>query len=185
MTRSRTIAALFHRRWCLPILAELHRGEGGGGGARFVTLCHRLSANQTAVRQSLDHLKEVGWVRRNPGYGHPLRPEYILTSAGERLAAPCAAIDDALELLGIRELGLRRWSMPIVHAVSVEEPARFSRVGGRLDTITDRALSQSIRNLCNAEIIARKIDDGYPPTPVYLLDKSGQRLAPLLQEIAR
>ncbi len=42
--RLRMLIALCHRRWSLPILAELQRDaeRGGGGGAKFVTLANRL-----------------------------------------------------------------------------------------------------------------------------------------------
>ena len=89
------LAELFHRRWAVPILAELHRDRG----AKFVTLAYRLSASQTAVRQTLDELIQRGFVRRNSGYGHPLRPEYLLTSRGDRLAPECTTLHDALKPL--------------------------------------------------------------------------------------
>lgn len=181
MPTPRSIAALFHRRWSMPLMATLHRTQG----AKFVSLCHTLQANQVAVRHSLDHLIDLGWVRRNPGYGHPLRPEYILTLRGERLAPACAALDDTIDALGLREVALRRWSMPIVHAVSIDEPARFSAVAQRLDTITDRSLALSIRTLCGANIITRQVDDGFPPTSAYLLETPGHRLAPLLDRVAQ
>ena len=77
------LTALFRRRWACPVIAELHRSDG----AKFVTLVNRLGSNPAAMRTTLDDLLELGWIRRNPGYGHPMRPEYLLTAHGERIAA--------------------------------------------------------------------------------------------------
>jgi DNA-binding HxlR family transcriptional regulator len=167
---------LMHRRWALPILAELHRREG----AKFVTLTHALDASPTAVRQSLDHLLETGLVRRNPGHGHPLRPEYILTRSGDRLAPACAAVDSTLIRLGLRDVGLRRWSLPIVRVVGEESPARFGQIARGLVDITDRALSLTLRELTSAAVIDRTVHDGSPPAALYRLGTPGRTLAPLV-----
>src|SRR5262245_41080710 len=91
------LTSLFRRRWGCPIIAELHRSDG----AKFVALVHKLQSNPGAMRQSLDELIELGWVRRNPGYGHPLRPEYLLTRSGEKIAPACADLDAAIHSLSV------------------------------------------------------------------------------------
>ena len=70
------------RAWGLPILAAFHDGVPG----RQAPLLAATGASRTAFGQSLDHLIECGLVERNPGYGHPLRPEFRLTSAGDKAA---------------------------------------------------------------------------------------------------
>ena len=72
---SLTLPALLHHRWAVPILAVLHREKG----AKFVTLGSRLGVSRDSLRRSLDRLTQQRLVRRNPGYGHPMRPEYVLT----------------------------------------------------------------------------------------------------------
>ena len=59
--------ALFHHRWAVPVLAELHRGAGG---AKFVTLVNRLGIGRDSLRRTLAALIERGWVMPNPGHGH-------------------------------------------------------------------------------------------------------------------
>jgi DNA-binding HxlR family transcriptional regulator len=49
-----------------------------GQGERFVTLVNRLGASKDAVSATLAQLIDDGVVQRNPGYGHPLRPEYLV-----------------------------------------------------------------------------------------------------------
>lgn len=182
----KNICALVHRRWCLPTLAELHRadvsstGGSGAGGAKFVTLCHRLDANQGAVRQSLDHLIELGLVRRNPGHGHPLRPEYILTRKGAKLAPCCARVDDVLAAMQLREVCLRRWSLPSLAVVGELSPARFTDIAERLEGVTDRALALSLRGLADSELVARLVADATPVRIEYALGPAGARVSPLL-----
>lgn len=159
------LLSLTRRRWAIPLLGDLHRLDG----AKFVTLCHRLDANQGAMRQSLDHLMELGLVARNPGHGHPLRPEYILTAAGARVAPTCARIDDLAADLGVRRICFRRWSLPVVGVVSEEPDIRFSVLAARLGAITDRALAIALRDLGGASLIEREVVDSAPPTSIYRL----------------
>lgn len=184
---------LFRRRWAAPILGVLHRGEqlsGWPGGAKFVTLCHALQApaatpvSPTAVRESLDHLTDLGWVARNSGHGHPLRPEYILTRRGERLAPTCAALDAVLTRLNARDIGLRRWSMPVLHVVADLEPARFNAMAERLDGITDRALSLAVKALHARDLIDRRVDaEAFPVATSYALAAAARPIGALLARL--
>ena len=58
-----TLVALFHNRWSVPILAELHRQRG----SRFVTLARTLGMSRESLRRTLAALIESGLVGRNPG----------------------------------------------------------------------------------------------------------------------
>ena len=44
-------------------------------------LQRRLDVTRDSLRRALDALIALGYVRRNEGYGHPLRPEYLITDA--------------------------------------------------------------------------------------------------------
>lgn len=171
-TRLRTLTQLFHRRWAVPILAELSRRDG----AKFVTLVHSTGAAAGSVRATLDSLIELEWVTPNPGYGHPLRPEYLLTPNGAKLAPTCVRLDDALGALGLHEVALRKWSMPVLDSVS-RAPRRFGELAARLVPITDRALSLSLADLSAAALVARRPCSAartYAPTA------AGGRLADLI-----
>ena len=71
------------RAWSLDILAQMYRGVPG----RQAALLSATQAGRTAFSKSLAHLVELGLVERNPGHGHPLRPEYRLTDRGKIAAA--------------------------------------------------------------------------------------------------
>lgn len=176
----RHLLDLFGRRWAVPILAELARHEG----SKFVTLSHRLGASPTAVRQSLDHLIERGWAMPNPGYGHPLRPEYILTDRGRRLGPACLTLHDAIDRLGVREVALRRWAMPTLYVIAATgAPARFSGVAAGLGRITDRALAMTLKDMQASELVDRRVRETYPPTPDYLVGRRGEPMVPVLAEL--
>lgn len=177
----RHLLDLFGRRWAVPILAELARTEG----SKFVTLHHRLEASPTAVRQSLDHLIALGWAMRNPGYGHPLRPEYILTEQGRRLAPACLTLDEAIGRLRLGEVAFRRWSLPALHVVaSSAVPTRFSGLAAGLGRITDRSLAMTLKDMQAHGLIDRRVRDTYPPTPDYLVGPRGEPLVPALSVLA-
>lgn len=162
---------LCRRRWSIPILARLLREEGD----RFVPLVHSLGANPEAVREALRDLSEMGLVGPNPGYGHPLRPEYILTSRGEKLAPACERLDSTIRTLGLQDACLRRWSLPVLYTVG-EGAARFSEIGRCLGDVTDRALSLTLTSLDDAAVLVRRLMEDRPPRFDYSLAERGQEI---------
>ncbi len=178
MDRLDRLMALFRRRWACPVMAELHRAQG----TKFISLVHTLGANAGSVRQTLDELIDLGWIRSNPGYGHPLRPEYILTRRGERLAPTCARLDQAVRQTDSHEIALRKWSMPALYVVG-DGPTRFTDVTDALTPATDRAVSIALKDLSSARMIERALLTGPPPGSVYGATAIGGRFLPLLDQI--
>ena len=174
-----TLVALFHNRWSVPILAELHRQRG----SRFVTLARTLGMSRESLRRTLAALIESGLVGRNPGYGHPLRPEYVLTTRGERVAARGEPLVELLRERGLEEVGLKKWSMPVVHALSAE-PLRFSELRERLEGISPRALTLAVKELEAAGVVERRVTDDYPPATSYRLAADARLLASLVGKLA-
>jgi DNA-binding HxlR family transcriptional regulator len=174
----RPLVDLVHNRWAVPVLAELHRT----GGTRFVTLCRRTGAGGESVRRALTALIERGLAARNPGYGHPLRPEYVLTPAGSRVAPACALLLDELVALGIGEVGLNKWSVPVLAALASDR--RFSELRGALPGVSPRALTLALKALADAGMVERTVLASYPPRTVYRLADRARRLTPALERIA-
>src|SRR2546421_6886856 len=133
------LIALFHHRWSAPVLAELLRQKG----SRFAALAGGLGVGRESLRRTLDSLLELGLVARNPGYGHPLRPEYVLTRRGHAVAERCrrllAALDD-----GTADVALRKWSLPLL--VALRRPSRFSELRAELTGVTGRALALALKD---------------------------------------
>ena len=178
--RTERLIRLFHYSWSIPLIAELHQTSG----AKFVRLVHRLQISRDALSRTLDAHMRDGWLARNPGYGHPMRPEYILTSLGKGLGSICQKFLEMLHHLKIEEaVALRKWSMPIVF-VMCGQPSRFSELKERLPEVTPRALTQALKDLQSAGLVDRLVQETYPPTARYRLTSRGQKLCSLLKKFA-
>jgi DNA-binding HxlR family transcriptional regulator len=174
-----TLVALFHNRWSVPILAELHRQRG----SRFVTLARTLGMSRESLRRTLAALIQSGLVGRNPGYGHPLRPEYVLTRAGERIGAASEPLVEEVRRGGLQGVAFKKWSMPVVLALTAR-PQRFSELRELLEGVSPRALTLALKELEEARLVDRRVTDDYPPATVYRLTRDGKRLAPLVEGLA-
>ena len=171
---------LFHHRWALPVLAELHRLRG----AKFVTLVNRLGANRATLRKTLDSLVAHGWVARNPGYGHPMRPEYVLTERGAAIAPACVRLLERAESLGCLAAATRKWPMPVL-AATLAGATRFAEIRQSLPALTARALSLALTELQDAGLLERTIEPGHPPRTRYRCARPARTLAAPLRAIAR
>ena len=176
-----TLAELFHRRWAIPVLAVLH---SLGGGGKLVVLFHRLRANRDSLVYALESLINAGFVARNPGYGHPMRPEYVCTPAGRVLAGSCGVLMAKLKRMGIAEVAMNKWSLPVVYATATTD-GRFNTIKSALPDITPRALAQALRDVQNVKLITRMLVDDDPPRTEYLLTDSGRELVPVLKTMLK
>jgi len=168
------IRKLTRYRWSLSTLAELRRSDG----AKFVTLIRKLNASDRAIRQSLDYLAEQGWVERNPGYGHPLRPEYIVTPGGSSIGS--FAVSIAAKLGPDRaHLATDRWALPVL--ASMESwPQRFNELQQRNAPVSPRALAMTLKQLVEVCLLKRTVTEGFPPSVAYELASDGLALRDLL-----
>ena len=157
---------LFHHRWTVPMIAELHRT----GGAKLVTLVNRLAVSRGALRQALDAAIRHDWIMGNPGYGHPLRPEYLLTESGERIGPACRALVKMLRKRGLEDVMLRKWSPAVLQVVTFG-CRRFAEIRTALPDVTDRALAMTLKQLLAYKLLDRQLRDEFPPaaewTPVH------------------
>ncbi|MEM9617835.1 MAG: winged helix-turn-helix transcriptional regulator [Pseudomonadota bacterium] len=165
------LVKLTSKAWVLKILALLHSGVPG----RQAPLIAATSASRTAFASSLNHLVELGLLEKNPGHGHPLRPEFRLTRKGATAAAMADSIikmapdDDALTIIR------RNWTVPVLAVTGA--PKRFSIIKSGLSPITDRALSQSLCILEERAWLKREIDVSQrSPFPTYHAVNAGKRI---------
>lgn len=164
----RSLVKLTSRAWSLNILALLHQGVPG----RQAPLLAATSASRTSFASSLEHLVQTRLLERNPGHGHPLRPEFRLTEKGvtaARIASRLVtAVPDDREFALLR----RSWTVPILALTDM--PQRFSVLRSELEPITDRALSASLHHLEAQDWIRRDIDTASRvPFPTYLAANKG------------
>ena len=88
----------------------------------------------------------------------------------------CARFHKAVELIG------RRWSGAIIQML-LQGPSRYAELRAAVPDITDRMLSERLRELEDEQIVARTV---VPETPVrveYSLTAKGRALAPALSAI--
>ena len=91
-------------------------------------------------------------------------------------AGLCARFHKAVELIG------RRWSGAIIQILR-QRPSRYAELRAAIPDITDRMLSERLRELEDEAIVARTV---IPETPVrveYSLTSKGRALAPALDAI--
>ena len=178
---NQSLPSLLHNRWSVPVLAEL--GRGGVEGGRFANLSRRLGVSRESLRRTLAALVDAGLVMRNPGHGHPLRADYVLTEAGKRVAPICAELVDSLDASGLEQLARKKWLLPVVLALSAG-PARFSGLRAELAPISARALALALKELEGASIVERTLVDDYPPRAEYRLAVGGD-VAKLLEPLTQ
>lgn len=182
MGRKKSLVVLFHRRWAVPIIAELHRRQG----ERFANLAHHFAVSRETLSQTLEYLIRNGLARRNPGYGHPLRPEYLLTEIGETLGPYCLRLSNLLNQAGEAAVGLKKWAMPIVHWLGTgDDSGRFSQLLKSHPSLTPKALSDSLKLMEDSELISREVTSDFPPSTRYSLTGKGRRYSRVLIEIER
>jgi len=164
------------RAWALPILSSLHAGVAG----RQAPLLAATGAGRSAFLQSMEHLMSIGLLERNPGYGHPLRPEYRLTQSGIRAAAMANGIQN---IAAAEDLDLirRSWTLPIL--TLLRTPSHFNDIRRNLITISDRALSQSLKSMEVRCWVCRSVDEAArPPRSIYRTVNTGSAISRVAAE---
>ena len=88
----------------------------------------------------------------------------------------CPLYHEAVELVG------RRWTGAILR-VLMEGPLRFSEVAHAVPELSDRLLSERMKELEARGVIERHVDPGPPVRVEYALSPMGRDLEPALEEI--
>ncbi len=167
-------------RWVVPAMAMLFDRKG----EKFVTLWRSLGASQSGIRAALDATIARGWVERNPGYGHPMRPEYILTKRGAAAGEACSQVIGRLSEEGVKWKALSKWSMTALHTLRLG-PYRFNELAATVEGATDRALVMCLKPLVAHGLVLRTVEDTYPPSVAYSLTPSGQPLVIPIDRLAK
>ena len=76
------------------------------------------------------------------------------------------------------------WTLPVIHALGLKEPARFNELKRRIHGISATSLAERLNELDQRKIIERKVYPETPPRVEYSLTKKGMELRALLGELA-
>jgi DNA-binding HxlR family transcriptional regulator len=88
----------------------------------------------------------------------------------------CPHFHAAIELIG------KRWTGAIVCALT-ERPMRFGELGKVVPGLSDRLLSQRLRELEEEGLVEREVEAGTPVRVTYSLTAIGSELGPSIREL--
>jgi DNA-binding HxlR family transcriptional regulator len=103
--------------------------------------------------------------------------EDTVQAEGEAPVAHCCPLyHEAVELVG------RRWTGAILR-VLMDGPLRFSEIAQAVPELSDRLLSERMKQLEGRGIVERKVSSGPPLRVEYQLSQMGRELEPALSEL--
>ncbi len=165
------LVKLCSRSWSLTALGLMADGVPG----RTSPLAAAAGCGRTAMSGSVCHLVELGLLERNPGYGHPLRPELRLTADGEDIANWASTLIWIVKGRADRRLLRSKWSLPLISCLPNE--TRYSELRRQLIPVSDRALSLCLGRLTEGRWISRQVStDQSPPAVSYRLNETGSHV---------
>jgi DNA-binding HxlR family transcriptional regulator len=97
--------------------------------------------------------------------------------AGSYAPTCCPYYHEAVELIG------RRWTGAIVAVLMDAGPLRFSEISHAVPELSDRLLSERMKELEARGVVSRHVDPGPPVKVLYELTAMGRSLEPAVQEI--
>lgn len=89
----------------------------------------------------------------------------------------CPRLHEAVELVG------KRWTGAIVSVLLSAGPSRFSEVAQAIPQLSDRLLSERMKELEARGVVERKVYADTPARVEYSLTDMGHELAPALREL--
>jgi DNA-binding HxlR family transcriptional regulator len=100
----------------------------------------------------------------------------VEVSTSPQTKGVCPDFHAAIELVG------KRWSGAIVSALT-EGPMRFGELAKAVPGLSDRLLSQRLRELEDAGVVEREVEPGTPVKVSYSLTEKGADLGPAISEL--
>jgi DNA-binding HxlR family transcriptional regulator len=115
---------------------------------------------------------------------HPTRTDESpgpATSGGPgddpRCGQCCPRYHEAVELVG------KRWTGAILYVLLHGGKLRFTEIANAVPDLSDRLLSERMKELEARRIVIRHVSDGTPTKVSYELTEKGRELAPALAEL--
>ena len=162
---------LCSRTWALTALGLIASGVIG----RVSPLAAAAGCGRTSMSASVEHLLALGLLEKNPGYGHPLRPEYRFTDQGANIGEWVLELDSIVRSDGEKALLRNKWSLPLVSCIPDE--VRYSEIRRQLLPVTDRALSVGLSRLTDNRWLQRNVSGcTSPPIVSYRTLGAGKKV---------
>lgn len=95
----------------------------------------------------------------------------------EAISAFCPRFQYTIELIG------RRWVGAVIRALA-SDPRRFNELLAGIPGLSDRLLTERLRELETEGLVARHVHDSRPIRVSYELTESGRSLVPIIREIS-
>jgi DNA-binding HxlR family transcriptional regulator len=109
------------------------------------------------------------------------RPKRLAAPAEATMARPpvtcCPRLHEAVELVG------KRWTGAILAVMLQGGPMRFSQIAQAVPALSDRLLSERMKELEARGMVERRVGGASPARVVYELTPMGRDLAPALDEL--
>jgi DNA-binding HxlR family transcriptional regulator len=102
-----------------------------------------------------------------------------LTDTAQAKPACCPYFHQAVELIG------RRWTGAILEILMQGGSLRFSTIASAVPDLSDRMLSDRLKELESYALVERTVFPGPPVRVQYALTRKGLELAPALRELKR
>jgi DNA-binding HxlR family transcriptional regulator len=102
--------------------------------------------------------------------------EATSTAEGPATQGVCPHFHAAIELIG------KRWTGAIVCALT-ERPLRYGELTRAVPGLSDRLLSQRLRELEEEGLVKRLVEPGSPVRVTYSLTEKGAELRPAIREL--
>jgi DNA-binding HxlR family transcriptional regulator len=75
------------------------------------------------------------------------------------------------------------WTLPVIHALGLKEPARFNELKRRIQGISATSLAERLSEMEKQGVVARKVYPESPPRGEYALTKKGEELKEILKNL--
>src|SRR5207245_11681416 len=76
------------------------------------------------------------------------------------------------------------WTLPVIHALSLKQPARFNELKRRIQNISATSLAERLNELDQRKVVERKVYPETPPRVEYALTKKGMELSEIIDGLA-
>lgn len=76
------------------------------------------------------------------------------------------------------------WTLPVIHALGMKQPARFNELKRRIHGISATSLAERLNELDQRKIVERRVYPETPPRVEYELTRKGEELRDILGSLA-